>query len=172
MAEASSSPNILATARQVDADSPWLGLLSFTEETQKFFFGRDCEIREIFLRVRDQPLTVLYGQSGYGKTSSLNAGLVPKLRADGFRPVMIRLRFEKEDPSAIGRCVLPSRLRAPTQSHRRRRCWPVGEGRRSGNVPMTPRYVQIASPQRPQSSSLINSKKSLLAAPASDRARK
>lgn len=102
MAEASSSPNILATARQVDADSPWLGLLSFTEETQRFFFGRDTEIREIFLRVRDQPLTVLYGQSGYGKTSLLNAGLVPKLRADGFRPVMIRLRFEKEDPPAIG----------------------------------------------------------------------
>jgi hypothetical protein len=102
MAEASSSPNIVITTRQVDADSPWLGLLSFTEETKRFFFGRDPEIREIFLRVRDQPLTVLYGQSGYGKTSLLNAGLVPKLRANGFRPVMVRLRFEKEDWSSIG----------------------------------------------------------------------
>jgi len=88
-------------ARRVDADSPWLGLLPFTEETQRFFFGREAEIREIFLRVRDQTLTVLYGQSGYGKTSLLNAGLIPKLRADGFRPVLLRLRFEKDDPPAL-----------------------------------------------------------------------
>ncbi len=88
-------------ARRVDADSPWLGLLPFTEETQRFFFGREAEIREIFLRVRDQTLTVLYGQSGYGKTSLLNAGLIPKLRADGFRPVLLRLRFEKDDPPSL-----------------------------------------------------------------------
>ena len=58
----------------VNADAPWLGLLPFTEETQRFFFGRDAEIREIFLRVRDQPLTVLHGQSGLGKSSLLGAG--------------------------------------------------------------------------------------------------
>ena len=92
------SPDILDTAHGVDADSPWLGLLPFTEQAQRFFFGRDAEIREIFLRVRDQTLTVLYGQSGYGKTSLLNAGLIPKLRADGFRPVLLRLRFEDRDP--------------------------------------------------------------------------
>src|SRR6267142_799210 len=90
--------NAATNARVVDADSPWLGLLSFTEETQRFFFGRDAEIREIFLRVQDQTLTVLFGQSGFGKTSLLSAGLIPKLRADGFRPALIRLRFEANDP--------------------------------------------------------------------------
>ena len=84
-------------ARRIDADSPWLGLLPFSQETQRFFFGRDAEIREIFLRVRNETLTVLFGQSGYGKTSLLNAGLIPKLRAAAFRPVLLRLRFEKED---------------------------------------------------------------------------
>ena len=101
MPDATASPDPGVSARQVDADSPWLGLLPFTEETQRFFFGRDAEIREIFLRVRDQALTVLYGQSGYGKTSLLNAGLIPKLRADGFRPVLLRLRFEKDDPPSL-----------------------------------------------------------------------
>ena len=88
-------------AHRVDADSPWLGLLPFTEETQRFFFGRDAEVREVFLRVRDHSLTVLYGQSGLGKTSLIGAGLIPKLRADGFRPVLLRLRFEENDPPPL-----------------------------------------------------------------------
>ena len=96
------SQNTSTTAvRRVDADSPWLGLLPFTEETQRFFFGRDAEIREVFLRVRDHTLTVLYGQSGLGKTSLIGAGLIPKLRADTFRPVLLRLRFEENDLPAL-----------------------------------------------------------------------
>src|SRR5262249_30278707 len=77
--------------------SPWLGLLPFTEGTQRFFFGRDAEIREIFLRVRDHTLTVLFGQSGLGKSSLLGAGLVPKLRADGFRPALLRMHYKAGD---------------------------------------------------------------------------
>lgn len=87
------------TAQQsiVDADHPWLGLESFTEATQKYFFGRDNEIADIFVRTRENPLTILYGQSGYGKTSLLGAGLIPKLKIEGFRPVLLRLRYEKTD---------------------------------------------------------------------------
>jgi hypothetical protein len=96
-----SADHNIASTRRVDADSPWLGLLPFSEETQRFFFGRDAEIREIFLRVRDHPLTVLYGQSGYGKTSLLRGGLIPKLKADGFRPVVLQLRYEKTDRSLL-----------------------------------------------------------------------
>ena len=50
------------------------------------FFGRDAEIRELFERVQHRPLTVLFGQSGLGKTSLLQAGLVPRLRDAGFQP--------------------------------------------------------------------------------------
>ncbi|MES2659388.1 MAG: hypothetical protein V4689_12280 [Verrucomicrobiota bacterium] len=85
----------------VDADHPWLGLASFTEETQRFFFGRDAEIAEIFVRVRDNLLTVLYGQSGLGKSSLLGAGLLPKLRVEHFRPVQIRLRYHEGAPPLI-----------------------------------------------------------------------
>ncbi len=85
----------------VDADHPWLGLSSFTEATQRFFFGRDAEISEIYVRVREQPLTVLYGQSGLGKSSLLGAGLIPKLRVENFRPVLIRLRYEASAPPLV-----------------------------------------------------------------------
>jgi len=63
----------------VDPDHPWLGLHPFAEENHRYFFGRTAEVRDIFLRVRENPLTVLYGQSGLGKTSLLRAGLIPKL---------------------------------------------------------------------------------------------
>ena len=107
-----------AAARRIDADSPWLGLLPFTEETQRFFFGRDTEIREVFLRVRDHTLTVLYGQSGLGKTSLVGAGLIPKLRADGFRPVLLRLGFENTDLSALDqvRAALATACASDTES--------------------------------------------------------
>jgi hypothetical protein len=117
MSAAPDSPSA-AAARRVDADSPWLGLLPFTEETQRFFFGRDAEIREVFLRVRDHTLTVLYGQSGLGKTSLIGAGLIPKLRADGFRPMLLRLRFEDSDLPVIEqvRAALAAACASETES--------------------------------------------------------
>lgn len=92
MSSPSSTQNPLLS---VDADHPWLGLSSFTEETQRYFFGRDDEIAEIFVRVRDNTLTTLYGQSGLGKSSLLGAGLLPKLLVEGYKPVEIRLRYHE-----------------------------------------------------------------------------
>jgi hypothetical protein len=89
------------TGPLVDAQHPWLGLHPFTEENQHYFFGRTAEIRDIFLRVREQPLTVLYGQSGLGKTSLLRAGLIPKLRVERYRPVRILLDFDVKAPPLI-----------------------------------------------------------------------
>jgi tetratricopeptide (TPR) repeat protein len=94
-------PTAAFTGPLVDAEHPWLGLHPFTEENQHYFFGRTVEIRDIFLRVREQPLTVLYGQSGLGKTSLLRAGLIPKLRVQRFRPVRILLDFDAAAPPLI-----------------------------------------------------------------------
>jgi hypothetical protein len=87
--------------RVVDADHPWLGLTPFTPQTKKYFFGRDRAIRDLFLRVREQPLTLLYGQSRLGKTSLLCAGLIPILEVEGYRPCLIRLRYEAIDTSVL-----------------------------------------------------------------------
>ena len=67
-------------AATVDPSNPWLGLASFTEETRQYFFGREAEVAELARRVQRKLLTVLFGQSGLGKTSILRAGLVPRLR--------------------------------------------------------------------------------------------
>ncbi len=78
--------------------SPWLGLASFTEETRAQFHGRDEEVAELGRRVQRKLLTVLFGQSGLGKTSILRAGLVPRLRPEGYCPVYVRLDYSRESP--------------------------------------------------------------------------
>ena len=83
----------------VDADNPWLGLASFTEETQAYFYGREEEVAELARRVQRKLLTVLFGQSGLGKTSILRAGIVPRLRPLGYCPVYVRIDYSPESPA-------------------------------------------------------------------------
>jgi hypothetical protein len=81
-----------------DENSPWLGLASFTEETRGFFFGREEEVAELERRVQRKLLTILFGKSGLGKTSILQAGLVPGLRARGYFPVYLRIDYGRDSP--------------------------------------------------------------------------
>ncbi len=82
----------------VDPQNPWLGLASFTEETRQYFYGREEEVAELARRVQRKLLTVLFGQSGLGKTSILNAGIVPRLRPEGYCPVYVRIDYSPESP--------------------------------------------------------------------------
>jgi hypothetical protein len=65
-----------------DAPCPYVGLQPFREEDYPYFFGRERDIRVISSNLREQPLTVVYGASGVGKSSVLRAGVLPHLRAD------------------------------------------------------------------------------------------
>jgi WD40 repeat protein len=86
------------TVRQLDGENPWPGLESFEENAHTFFYGRDQEAQSLLNRVRDAPVTVLYGRSGLGKTSLLQAGLFPLLRDHHLLPVYVR--FELKPGSA------------------------------------------------------------------------
>src|SRR5205085_714795 len=79
-----------------DLEHPWLGLESYRAETRAYFFGRDQEVAELHLRLRSHPLLVLYGRSGLGKTSILNAGLIPRLVAEQQVPVLHRFDYNNE----------------------------------------------------------------------------
>lgn len=82
-----------------DPENPWLGLFSYSEETRAYFQGRDEETAELARRVQNKLLTVLFGQSGLGKTSLLRAGLVPRLRAEGYCPVYVRIDYAQGSPA-------------------------------------------------------------------------
>ena len=83
----------------VDAENPWLGLASFTEETRAYFHGREEEVAELARRVQRKRLTLLFGQSGLGKTSILRAGLVPRLRDEKYCPVYVRVDYGADSPA-------------------------------------------------------------------------
>jgi hypothetical protein len=87
-----------AATPSIDSEHPWLGLSSYTEETRAYFHGRDDEAAELARRVQRKNLTVLFGQSGLGKTSLLRAGLVPRLRGEGYCPVYVRVDYAPESP--------------------------------------------------------------------------
>lgn len=113
--------------------NPWPGLAAFTAANCEFFYGREAEIAEIFRRVRRQMLTVLFGVSGLGKTSLLQAGLLPKLGGTPFHPILIRLDHgaAAEDlieqvRSAINREVEPARragIKVPRGPAQREDLW-------------------------------------------------
>lgn len=86
-------------AAVLDPQNPWLGLFSYTEDTRAYFHGRDEETAELARRVQRKLLTVLFGQSGLGKTSLLRAGLVPRLRTEGYCPVYVRIDYSPDSPS-------------------------------------------------------------------------
>lgn len=60
-------------------NNPFKGLDAFTEKDSTFFFGRDREIGNIIDKLRVECLTILYGNSGVGKSSILRAGVTPSL---------------------------------------------------------------------------------------------
>ena len=57
-------------------EDPYVGISPYSEADVFFFFGRKKSIREILLSLKTQPLTILYGESGVGKSSILRAGIV------------------------------------------------------------------------------------------------
>jgi hypothetical protein len=62
-------------------ESPYVGLVPYLEEHAAYFFGREAETRIVAQNLRATRLTVLYGESGAGKSSLLRAGVAHQLRA-------------------------------------------------------------------------------------------
>lgn len=67
------------------------GSQPFTKKYQSLFFGRTQDIKELYRHINAHKISVLYGKSGLGKSSMLNAGVVPLLeKKDNYLPYFIR----------------------------------------------------------------------------------
>jgi Novel STAND NTPase 1 len=71
--------NELDNPRAPVPDSPYPGLRDYTEEFADLFFGRDTERQRIIGNLRAARFTLLYGESGVGKSSLLGAGVMARL---------------------------------------------------------------------------------------------
>jgi hypothetical protein len=63
-------------------EAPYRSILWFRRQDAPIFFGRGSEVRDLYRRITAQSgdsIILYYGQSGIGKTSLLEAGLMPRL---------------------------------------------------------------------------------------------
>lgn len=79
--------------------SRYPGIRSFEKDESKLFFGRSTEIRELYSLIKVERLAVLFSKSGIGKTSLLNAGVLPALEEEDY--LNIQLRFQNRAISPI-----------------------------------------------------------------------
>jgi WD40 repeat protein len=81
----------LAAARDGRAaasdDSPYRGLASYRPEDAARFFGRERLVEELLSRLDGSRFVAVVGASGSGKSSLLQAGLLPAAVRRGWRPV-------------------------------------------------------------------------------------
>jgi hypothetical protein len=79
---------------------PYVGPRPFGRDEKDLFFGRDREARDLCSLVVAHPIVLLYAASGAGKSSLLNAGLIPLLEARGYE-VLPPARVSGRIPRAI-----------------------------------------------------------------------
>ena len=81
-------------------ESPFRGLLPFTEDQADLFFGRDAEVARFVERLRTEPVLPVVGPSGAGKSSFVQAGVIPRLREQG-RWLVLSLRPGRQPIDAL-----------------------------------------------------------------------
>lgn len=70
--------------------SPFKFLDSYTLEDRAVFFGRDQEITELYRRVFESKMLLVYGISGTGKSSLINCGLASRFDESDWLPLNVR----------------------------------------------------------------------------------
>lgn len=102
--------------RSSQVPRPYRGLDAFTEADAGWFYGReeisDRIVDKVAERIRDGggPLLVV-GVSGAGKSSLLQAGVIPGLRSRGFEPILMM-------PDTSARAELEAMLAVPAERPR------------------------------------------------------
>jgi hypothetical protein len=76
---------------------PYVGLQSYTDAERDYFFGREPDQRIIVSNLYASSLTILYGESGVGKSSVLLAGVVPYLRSQPRSAIVVFREWQRPD---------------------------------------------------------------------------
>jgi energy-coupling factor transporter ATP-binding protein EcfA2 len=80
-------------AQTLITGSPYLGLRKFEVDDKDRFFGRDNWIIELTDYLKQKNVLLLLGASGSGKSSLVQAGLIPKLKDDFGANKLVNLTF-------------------------------------------------------------------------------
>ncbi len=89
--------------------NPYVGPRAFEERDGERFFGRERELDELFHLLLARRLVLLHSPSGAGKSSLIQARLMPLFREEGFA-VAPRIRLRGEAPADANRFVYATLL--------------------------------------------------------------
>lgn len=78
--------------------NPYVGPRPYTRDDAARFFGRELETDALIATITAQQITLLYAESGAGKTSLLHAKIIPGLEDDGCQVI---LRKTKKEPARV-----------------------------------------------------------------------
>jgi len=70
---------------------------SDNEFSQRIFFGRKEDSEQLTNKIISNRTIIVYGRSGLGKTSLLNAGVAPLLRENGYLPLFVRVNNTEQE---------------------------------------------------------------------------
>jgi WD40 repeat protein len=90
--------------------SPFKFLDSYTLQDRDIFFGRDLEISELYRKVFESRILLVYGVSGTGKSSLINCGLATRFEDSDWLPVTVRRGnniIENLDSAIIKQAITP-----------------------------------------------------------------
>ena len=73
--------------------SPFKFLDAYGAQDASVFFGRDEEIEALYRLLGESRLVLVYGKSGTGKTSLVQAGLSRKFSPTNWLPMTVRRRW-------------------------------------------------------------------------------
>ncbi len=73
------------------ASTRYPGTQPFEASQESIFFGRSKDIEQLHRLIKIESMVVLYSKSGLGKSSLLNAGILPRIQEERkFEPIRIR----------------------------------------------------------------------------------
>ncbi|WP_420629070.1 formylglycine-generating enzyme family protein [Candidatus Leptofilum sp.] len=96
----------VATITHDSRFNPYKALLDYELQDAPFFYGRSAAIQEMQEKMQQSQLTILYSDSGSGKSSLLQAGLASRLLAEGHFPLYLR-PYRQTPTESIKRAFLP-----------------------------------------------------------------
>lgn len=75
---------------KVEPQSPFQLLAAFTEKDKRNFFGRERETKMLYQAVQEGNVVLVYGESGTGKTSLVQCGLVSETKHFNWTVIAVR----------------------------------------------------------------------------------
>jgi hypothetical protein len=84
-------------------DSPFPGINPFSYAHKDVFFAREMEARSLIRLIVRYRGVLLYSDSGTGKSSLINAGIIPLSISEGFQPERVRVQPRRGEEIIIER---------------------------------------------------------------------